>query len=159
MRDDVDLADVHGQFGFNFHHPAISRAQSKELLDGAFRADYERNGPSLFRLMRTMFDRYRLYGHDADARVRARVGRGAAQLRGGYAAALWAMERYLRRRNPGISARIAALRHDIHRELGPASRLAAALGGPLLYWSARRDSARHPSGRRLEPRTFVETRG
>ncbi len=80
MRDDVDLADIHGQFGFNFHHPAISRAQSKEILDAAFRADYERNGPSLCRLMRTMFERYRRYGNDADRRVRARVARGAAQL-------------------------------------------------------------------------------
>jgi hypothetical protein len=52
--------------------------------------------------------------------------------------------------------RIGALRRDIHRELGGASRLAAALVGPLLYWSARRDASRHPSGRRLEPRTFVE---
>jgi radical SAM superfamily enzyme YgiQ (UPF0313 family) len=155
MREDVDLADIHGQFGFNFHHPAISRPQSREILDAAFRADYERNGPSLYRLMRTMFDRYRRYGNDADLRVRARVARGAAQLRGGYAAALWAMERYLRRRNPDVSARIAALRRDLHRELGATSRIVAALGGPLLYWSASRE-ARRPRGSTLEPRTFVE---
>jgi radical SAM superfamily enzyme YgiQ (UPF0313 family) len=157
MRDDVNLADIHGQAGFNFHHPAISREQSKTLLDAAFRTDYERNGPSLYRLMRTMFARYRLYGHDADARVRARIARGATQLSGGYAAALWAMERYLRRHNPAISARIAALRHDIHRTLGLQSRIAAALGGPLLYWSARREG-RRPRGSVLEPRTFVERR-
>src|SRR4051812_7524396 len=156
MLEGVDLADIHGQHGFNFIHPAISRDQSKALLDAAFRADYERNGPSLFRLMRTMFDRYRLYGHDGDARVRRRVERGASQLRGGYAAALWAMERYLRHSNPLVSTRIGALRADLHRELGGTSRLVAALGGPLLYWSARRDASRHPRGRRLEPRTFVE---
>jgi radical SAM superfamily enzyme YgiQ (UPF0313 family) len=155
LRDDVDLADVHGQFGFNFHHPAISRDESKTLLDAAFRTDYARNGPSLYRLMRTMFVRHRLYGNDADARVRTRVGRGAAQLRGGYAAALWAMERYLRPRNPEVSRRIAALRRDIHSELGLRPRLAAALGGPLLYWSAKRE-ARRPRGSVLEPRTFVE---
>jgi hypothetical protein len=76
-------------------------------------------------------------------------------LRGGYAAALWAMERYLRRRNPAVSARIAALRRDVHRELGGRSRLVAALGGPLLYWSARREG-RRPRGSVLEPRTFIE---
>jgi len=155
LRDGVSLADVHGQYQFNFHHPAISAEQSKTLLDGAFRADFERNGPSLYRLMRTMFERYRRYGKDADARVRARVERGATQLRGGYAAALWAMERYLRRTNPAVSERIGDLRQQIHRELGFTSRLAAA-AGPLVYWSARRDAARHPRGRRLEPRTFVE---
>jgi hypothetical protein len=153
MLDGVDLADVHGQYGFNFAHPAISRAQSKELLDAAFRTDYERNGPSLFRLMRTIFERCRQYGQDPDLRVRTRVQRGAAQLRGGYAAALWAMERYLRHSHPDVSARIAALRHDVHRELGGGSRLVAALAGPVLYWTARRE-ARRPSV--LEPRTFVE---
>jgi radical SAM superfamily enzyme YgiQ (UPF0313 family) len=152
---DVDLADVHGQFQFNFRHAAISPEQSKGMLDGAFRADYERNGPSLYRLMRTLLDRHRRYGNDADARVRERVARGTAQLRGGYAAALWAMERYLRGANPPVGARIGRLLNDVHRELGGASRLAAAVAGPLIYWSARRES-RRPRGSRIEPRTFVE---
>jgi hypothetical protein len=156
LRDDVDIADIHGQYGFNFHHPAISREQSKTLLDAAFRADYARNGPSLYRLMRTMLHRHRLYGHDADVRVRARVARAASQLRGGYAAALWAMERYLRGVNPEVGRRIAALRADLHRELGAVSRVAATIGGPLLYWTSIREGSRYPSGRRLEPPTFVE---
>jgi radical SAM superfamily enzyme YgiQ (UPF0313 family) len=156
LLDGVDLADTHGQYGFNFRHPAISREQSKTLLDAAFRADFERNGPSLYRLMRTMFGRYRAYGRDADVRVRARVDRAAAQLRGTYSAALWAMERYLRDVNGGVSARIAELRAEVHRELGLGSRVAAALGGPVLYAAARREARRHPSGRHLEPRTFVE---
>jgi len=155
LLDDVDIADTHGQHGFNFRHAAISRAQSKELLDAAFRADYRRNGPSLYRLMRTMLDRYRRYGRDADARVRARVERAATPLRGGYAAALWAMERYLRETNGDISARIRALRLELYRELGAMPRLSAAIGGPLLYWSARREG-RRPRGSYLEPATFVE---
>lgn len=156
LLEGVDLADIHGQYQFNFRHAAISPEQSKTILDRAFRADFERNGPSLYRLMRTMFVRYRRYGEDADPRVRARVGRAGAQLRGGYSAALWAMERYFRETNPAMSARIGSLREDIHRELGGGSRLAAALGGPLVLWSARREATRYPQGRRLEPRTFVE---
>jgi hypothetical protein len=156
LRDGVPFADIHGQHQFNFHHPAISAEQSKHLLDSAFRADFERNGPSIYRLMRTMFERYRRYGKDADERVRARVERSAAQLGGGYAAALWAMERYLRGVNPAVSARIADLRQQIHRELGTRSRVIAAAVGPLLHMAARREATRHPAGRRLEPRTFVE---
>ena len=49
---DVDLADIHGQFQFNFQHSAITPERSKSLLDWAFRLDFERNGPSLFRLTR-----------------------------------------------------------------------------------------------------------
>ena len=156
LLEDVELADIHGQYGFNFRHPAISRVQSKELLDAAFRADFERNGPSLYRLMKTMFDRYREYGRDADLRVRARVSRAADQLRGTYGAALWAMEHYLKTANRDVSARIADLRHQVHREFGMASRIAATVGGPLLYLSARRDATRHPSGQHLEPQTFFE---
>ncbi|OFW01204.1 MAG: hypothetical protein A3I61_08185 [Acidobacteria bacterium RIFCSPLOWO2_02_FULL_68_18] len=154
--DGIDLADTHGQYQFNFRHPAISREQSKELLDAAFRADYERNGPSLYRLMRTMFDRYRRYGADADPRVRARVERAAHQLRGSYMAALWAMERYLRPTNRTVSERIRGLREEVGREFGAWSRLSGRALGLILSWTAGREAARFPSGRQLEPRTFIE---
>lgn len=49
LLDGIDLADIHGQYQCNFRHSAISREQSKMLLDAAFRADYEPNGPSLYR--------------------------------------------------------------------------------------------------------------
>ena len=70
---DVDLADIHGQYQFNFQHAAIPREQSKSLLDWAFRRDYERNGPSLYRLARTMMEGWRRYRNDPDPRVRERA--------------------------------------------------------------------------------------
>jgi len=156
LLEDVDLADTHGQYQFNFRHQAISRDQSKVLLDAAFRADYERNGPSLFRLMRTMFDRYRRYRADADPLVRARAERAAGQLRGGYMAALWAMERYLQPTNPAVSERVRGLRVELGREFGALSRLSAAAVGSMVSVALRREASRYPAGRPLEPRTFVE---
>jgi hypothetical protein len=153
---DVDVADTHGQFKFNFRHPAISRDASKALLDDAFRLDFARNGPSLFRLMRTMMERWQRYRADADPRVRGRVGVAAAQLRTGYGAALWAMERYLRAGNPGVSERIRALRLDTEREFGAMTAAINHVVGPALLWASKRDARRHPSGRPREPRTFVE---
>jgi radical SAM superfamily enzyme YgiQ (UPF0313 family) len=154
----VDLADTHGQFKFNFRHPAIGRDESKALLDRAFRLDFERNGPSLFRLMQTMMTRWRRYRDDADPRVRARVGVAASQLRTGYGAALWAMERYLRPANPAVSERVRALRLETEREFGLVTSAANRLLGPVLLWSSRYDGRRYPSGRTREPRTFVERR-
>ena len=159
LLDDVDFADMHGQFKFNFQHPAISRDESKALLDGAFRLDFERNGPSLYRLIRTMRQRWERYGSDGDARVRARVGVTGIQLRAGYGAALWAMERYLRGSNPNVSARMRDLRRQIEREFGVVTAAVNRTVGPMLLWASRRDARRHPGGRRLEPRTFVERRG
>ena len=155
---DVDFADMHGQFKFNFRHPAISRDDSKVLLYRAFRLDFERNGPSLYRLMQTMMLRWQRYRADADPRVRGRVGVAAAQLRTGWGAALWAMERYLRAGNPAVSERIRALRLDTEREFGAMTSAINRVVGPALLWSSRRDARRYPAGRTLEPRTFVERR-
>lgn len=147
-----------GQFKFNFRHAAISRNESKVLLDRAFRLDFERNGPSLYRLMRTMFDGWRRYRADDDPRVRARVAVAARQLRGGYDAALWGMEHYLRASNPVIADRIRRLRVDVEREFGLGSRLVNRSLGPLLLWASRWEARRHPEGPRLEPATFVDRR-
>ncbi len=45
MLTEVDLADIHGQFKFNFKHAAISRDDSKKFLDSAFQLDFDTNGP------------------------------------------------------------------------------------------------------------------
>jgi hypothetical protein len=159
MLADVEIADIHGQFKFNFAHPAISRDDSKAFLDQAFRLDYERNGPSLYRLARTLFQQWKEYGHDHDLRVRERVSRAAASLRGGHGAALWAMERFLRDSNATLSARIREARAEMERELGGWSRAVHRSLGAVLLWTARREAGRYPAGRVLEPRTFREARG
>jgi radical SAM superfamily enzyme YgiQ (UPF0313 family) len=155
---DVDLADIHGQWKFNFQHEAIARDDSKTLLDWAFDLDYQRNGPSLFRLMRTMFEGWKRYRNDPDPLVRARAWLEAKQLRTGYGAALWAMEKYLRDTNRQVSDRIRELRVEVERELGIVSRLVNHIAGPVALWASRRDSRRFPEGRRLEPRMFVDRR-
>jgi radical SAM superfamily enzyme YgiQ (UPF0313 family) len=155
---DVDLADIHGQWKFNFQHEAIARDDSKTLLDWAFNLDYERNGPSLFRLMRTMFEGWKRYRNDPDPLVRARAWLEAKQLRTSYGAALWAMEKYLRDTNRQVSERIRELRIEVERELGIVSRLVNHVAGPVALWASRRDHRRFPDGRRLEPRMFIDRR-
>jgi radical SAM superfamily enzyme YgiQ (UPF0313 family) len=156
---DVDLADIHGQYKFNFRHPSITRDDSKRWLDAAFARDYDVNGPSLYRMMRTTFNGWRRHRDDADPRVRGYWAAEGAKLRNGYGAALWAMERYLRGANRPVSDRIAALRREIERQLGGVSRLLDRTIGPVLLWAARREAAAYPMGRPLEPRTFVDRRG
>ena len=158
MRGDVNHADVHGQFQLNFQHPAISPSESKTFLDRAFQTDFDVNGPSLYRLIRTTFDRWKAYHQAADARVRARLERDAEQLRHGYTAALWAMERYLRSSNQAVSARIRELRIEMERELGGLTGAISRSLGPVLLWTAERDARRYPNGKPLEPRTFIERR-
>lgn len=158
LLDNVDLADIHGQYKFNFRHAAIERDDSKRLLDRAFRRDFDVNGPSLYRLMDGMFTSWRRYQDDEDARVRQRVRAEAARLASGYGAALWAMEKYLRASNAAMSERIRDLRLRIERDIGGLSPLIDRTMGPLLLWSARREARLGPAGRTLEPRTFVDRR-
>ena len=156
--EDVDLADIHGQYKFSFRHEHISRDDSKSWLDWAFQRDFEANGPSVFRMMRTMFEGWKRYGQDDDVRVRARFAAEAGKLRQGYGAALWAMERYLRDSNAAVSERIRRLRNQIEHDLGGFSHVIDRVFGQVLLWSARREAAIYPTGRPLEPRTFVERR-
>jgi radical SAM superfamily enzyme YgiQ (UPF0313 family) len=155
---DVDLADIHGQHKFNFTHAHIPRDLSKPLLDGAFRRDYERNGPSLFRMTETTFRGWQRYRHDPDARVRRRFANEASQLRLVYGGLLWAIERYLRRQHHAAADRVGVLRREMERDLGGIIRVASRTIGPVLHWAIRRDARRHPAGRRLEPQTWVDRR-
>jgi radical SAM superfamily enzyme YgiQ (UPF0313 family) len=158
MLEGVDLADIHGQNAFNFKHAAISREDSKRFLDWAFQRDFERNGPSIYRICRTTLDGWRRYKNDPDPRVQARFASEAKSLRDGYAAALWAMERYLRRTNVGLADKVGALRKEVGREFGLMSRVVSGIIGPVLLWSARREERRLAAGLTYEPRTIVERR-
>ncbi len=155
---DVDLADIHGQFKFNFRHQAISRDDSKKFLDWAFWRDFERNGPSIFRICRTTFQGWMRYKDYHDARVRRRFEWEARQLKNAYAGVLWAMERRLRETNAAVAAQVRSLRREIEREFGSISRLWAALAGPVLLWASRREDRRLAAGHTYEPPTFVERR-
>ena len=156
MLEDVDLADIHGQDRFNFRHAAISREASKRFLDFAFWRDYERNGPSLYRMSRTLFGGWLRYKDDPDARVRERFSREAEKLKTAHNAALWAMEKQFSRVNQGVGEQIRGLRLEIEREFGAVARAASRVGGPLLWWTSRREERRLAAGRTYEPPMFLE---
>jgi radical SAM superfamily enzyme YgiQ (UPF0313 family) len=153
---DVDLADIHGQDRFNFRHAAISREESKHLLDWAFLRDFEQNGPSLYRMCRTLLEGWKRYRDYPDPRVRERFAREMSKLRSGYSASLWAMERQLREASETVSARIRTLRGEVEKELGFTARFSARFLGPILLWTSRREERRLAKGQTYEPPTFRE---
>lgn len=154
---DTDLADIHGQYKFNFEHAAISRDASKKYLDDAFQLDYDINGPSLFRISRTVLEGWRRHRNHPEARVRERFAREATALRTVYSTALWAMEHSLRKSNPRVASNVRELRKEIAGEPGGwLSSLSARLFGPLAWWSARREERRLAEGFTYEPPTFLE---
>jgi radical SAM superfamily enzyme YgiQ (UPF0313 family) len=156
MLDGLELADIHGQYKFNFRHAALTRDESKKFLDYAFVRDFEVNGPSLYRICRTSFNGWKRYRGHADARVRERYERERASIRKMHAGALWAMEHKLRKTNPAVSGRIGALRSEVERALGPAAALMGNLVGPVLFYTLCREERRLARGVTYEPPTFLE---
>jgi hypothetical protein len=158
MLDNVQLADIHGQDKFNFRHEAISRDQSKAFLDWAFLRDFERNGPSLYRICRTTLAGWQKYKNHPDARVRQRFEWEVRSMKSAYSGLLWAMERRLRQTNLAVSQQVRALRKDLGREFGFVSRAAARLLGPVLLWTSLREEKRLAAGFTYEPKTIIERR-
>jgi radical SAM superfamily enzyme YgiQ (UPF0313 family) len=158
MLDNVNLADIHGQDKFNFQHAAISREDSKTFLDWAFRRDFERNGPSLYRICRTTLSGWKRYKDYPDPRVRARFEWEVRSLRSAHGGLLWAMEKRLRRTNETVSEQVHALRKELGREFGFVSRATARVLGPLLWWTSLREEKRLAAGQTYEPETIIERR-
>jgi len=153
---DVDLADIHGQYKFNFEHAAIAREESKTFLDWAFWRDFELNGPSLYRICQTTLQGWRRYKNDPDARVRARFEWEVQQLRKSYSAALWAMERRLAKTNSEISERVRTLRREVEAEFGSFTKWFARALGPVMVWTSRHEQKRLERGKTYEPPLIVE---
>jgi len=156
MLEGIDPADIHGQFKFNFQHAAISRDDSKRFLDWAFWRDFEQNGPSLFRISRTMLQGWKRYHDYPDPRVRERFAREMKKVSGAYNAALWAMEKKFRKINRAVSEEIRELRREIDKEFGVVARLASHFLGPVLLWTSHREERRLAAGQTYEPPTIIE---
>jgi len=156
LLSEIEMADIHGQYKFNFQHNAISRDDSKRFLDWAFWRDFERNGPSLYRMCRTMLEGWRRYKDYPDLRVRERFAREMKKVSTAYNAALWAMEREFRKVNKQVSEDIRSLRREIQKEFPLVGRVTAGVLGPVLLWSARREEKLLAEGRTYEPPTIVE---
>lgn len=152
---EVSIADIHGQHVFNYRHPHIPDGQETELLLRAFRRDFEVNGPSVVRIIRTVLRGWKKYRRHPYPRIRARFAHEAANLPVRYAGVLWATRQYYRD-DPQWVAQIDDLLQELHGEFGWRSRLAAPLVGRYLYRQLRRQEAQLAGGWTYEPPTFYE---
>ena len=157
MKDPAEFiqGDIHGQSIFNYRHPHIPAGMESEFMVRAFDRDFERNGPSTLRIVRTTLAGWRRYKNHPDARVRRRFAWEARELATTFSAATAGAKLYYRR-NPAMRAKMAGLLKALHEEFGWKSRLMAPLGGPYVYWKLRREEKRLAAGQTYEPPTFYE---
>ncbi|MBF0551450.1 MAG: cobalamin-dependent protein [Deltaproteobacteria bacterium] len=148
-------ADAHGQYRFNYRHKNIHDGQEQDLLISAFRRDFEVNGPSLARLIRSMLKGWQRYQNHPDKRVQNRIAREMKPLRSSYAGAVWAMKKWYRD-DPRLAKEMAALLKDIYKTFGWKTRIMAPVVGIHLYSTLQKEEARLATGWTYEPTTFYE---
>ena len=153
---DMDHTEFPGLHAFSFKHATISREESERLINWAFQHDFERNGPSFYRLLRTTFRGWMKHKNHPDLRVRKRIERVATPLRTVATAFFWAMERIYKDRDPAMGGQIRSFRLEVEKEFGLLPCLSARLLGPVLVWTTRREEERLARGITYEPRTFIE---
>ncbi len=157
MKDDseYDLADIHGQYILNYNHPNIKDDQEAEFILHAFERDFEVNGPSVPRIVRTTLAGWKRYKNHPDSRIQRRYKWETKGLASTYSAMLWAVRRYYRK-NPVMRAKMDAILQDLYTHFGLKARLAAFFGGPYVLRKIRQEEKRLNAGWTQEPPTYYD---
>ena len=157
MKDESEfnVSDIHGQSIFNYRHPHINDEQSAEFMLRAFNHDFEVNGPSTARIVRTPLAGWRRHKNHPDPRVRRRYAWEVRELATTFSMVVGAAKLYYRDK-PAMHAKMSALLKEMHAEFGWKSRIASAVGSRWLYWQVRKEEKRLAAGFSYEPQTFYE---
>ena len=153
--DERPAADNHGQHRFNFSHEHIKDGRETEYLRNAFNQDFEVNGPSLARMIRTMLAGWKRYKNHPDPCIRARLKWEIKYLKTTYAAAVWAMKRWYKD-DHRMHDKIGSILRDIYKEFGWKTRIIAPVLGVFAHFAIKKEQKRLASGWTYEPRMSYE---
>lgn len=152
---EIELADIHGQYRFNYRHPYIKEGQETNYLLRAFRRDFQVNGPSVIRIIPTLMNGWKKYKNHPEARVRKRFARELKKMSIFYSGALWAT-RYWFNGNSRIVRRMTNTLNNIYQEFGLKTRVSAPIVGRIILYFLRKEESRLKSNHVYEPPTFYE---
>jgi hypothetical protein len=153
--DEIDPADVHGQYRFNYRHPNIPPGAETDMLLRAFQRDFDANGPSVLRIIRTTLAGWRKYRNHPEKRIRERFAWEMEGFATTMAGATWAAKRDLAGK-PETQAMLDATLTELYREFGLKARLSAWTLGPIVLHMLRRETRRLANGQTYEPPTFYD---
>ena len=154
---EIEWADIHGQWRFNYRHPHIKDGQESEFLLRAFKRDFGMNGPSIVRMISSLMSGWKKYKNHPETRIRRRFASEVGKMPGLYAGVLWATTHWFRE-NPSIAVKIADLLDSIYREFGLKARFAAPIVGRIVLRFLHQEARRLQNGYVCEPPMFYESR-
>ena len=146
-------ADAHGQYRFNYRHLHITDNKEEEYIVNAFRRDFEVNGPSLARLIRTFMKGWQRYKDHPNKRIRDRFAWEVKPLRTTYAGAVWAMRKCYDG-NEVMKGKMNSLLKELYRTFGWKTRILAPPIGMYISWTIKREEGRLARGWTYEPETY-----
>lgn len=151
--EECPQADSHGQLRFKHRHPHLAPGSETALLEKAFARDFEVNGPSVMRVVRTGLRGWQRHHQHPEPRVRARVLRESRELGTTWAAGLWASRQWFSKRNPAVAAKLNEVLEQVYAARGLPARLFAAAVGPVVWLMLWRESRALTAGVTREPPT------
>ena len=154
--DEMETADIHGQWRFNYRHPHIGAGQETGFLLRAFQRDFDINGPSVIRMMRTLMNGWMKYKDHPEPRIRERFTIEVGTMPTLCAGAIWATRRWFKS-NPTFVRWMTDLLENIYHEFGIRSRLAAPVLGRIVFYLLLKEEKRLSANHTYEPPTFYET--
>lgn len=152
---EYEHGDIHGQKIFNYRHPHIPAGAEAEMMVRAFDRDFQCNGPSTVRIVRTTLAGWQRYKTHPDLRIRRRFAWESRELATTFSAVVGAARLYYRN-NPHLYAKMSALLAKLHAEYGWKSRMVSALGSRWVLGKVRQEEKRLAAGWTYEPPTFYE---
>ena len=149
------LGDVHGQSILNYRHPTLDDQQTAEFMIRAFDRDFQVNGPSTVRVIRTTLAGWKRYKNHPNPRIRARFVLESHKAATKFSALVGAAKLYYYT-NPIMYAKMSSLLRELHSEFGWKSYLYSIVGGRWLSRKLRKEEKRLVDGFSYEPPTFYE---
>ena len=149
---EVDDADIHRQYLFGHRHAHIKPGDEAEIILRAFQRDYDVNGPSILRVVRSTLAGWRKYRNHPSRRIRERFAWEIEGMATVMAGSLWAAKRWFKT-NKTVHDKLSEMLNDVHREFGLKSRLVAPVIGSILLHKIGKEERRLAAGWTYEPST------
>ncbi len=153
--EEIPCADVHGQLRFNLRHKHIHDGRETHFLLRGFQRDFEVNGPSVARMIRTTLAGWKRYKNHPSERIRSHYAWEARSLPTTFAGVIWAMKHWYRKVSH-MREKLSAILADLCREFGWKTAAIAPVIGTVLYYSMKAEAKRLARGWTYEPPGFYE---
>ena len=153
--DEIPYADIHGQLRFNYRHKNIRNGEETEFLLRAFRRDFEVNGPSIARMIRTTLLGWKRYKNHPNARIQRRYARESRNLATTFAGTIWAMRKWYHHDKP-MKKKLDKIFQDLVQEFGWKVNVFGFLIGSVEYITMKLEVKRLARGWTYEPATICE---